>query len=102
MHAIIIIPAVHLAAANQAAQDQEWGPDNFTVGLNATGSMDDPATHYMCAPEVHGNNWQIIQALAANFPGTIADQYDLDSDSGYPQRRLSALGLKVRQAALML
>jgi hypothetical protein len=102
MHAIIIVAAAQVAEANRLARQHldPTGGDNFTIGLNATGSMDDPVTHYWCAPEVSGEGWAKIEQLKPMFPGIIAERYDADTQPTFPWTLLTRLGLKVRQSTI--
>lgn len=100
MHAIIIIRSVQLNQANELAEAQGWGPNNFSIGLNASGSMDDPATHYWCAPEVTDAGWATIQQLLAAFPGAVAERYDADTQPNFPWEKLAQMDLKVMQSPM--
>jgi endoglucanase Acf2 len=70
---IIVCPAALQDAANQAALqfDPLGGLNTFNVGLNASGSVDDPVTHYWCAFRTSGDTLAAILAAAAQLGVTV-------------------------------
>lgn len=102
MHAIIIVIAAQKDQANALAEAQGWGPNNFSIGLNATGLSTDDVTHYWCAPEVTEKGWATIHQLLDQFYGSFGELYNANTEPNFPWETLTRLGLKVQQSEMGL
>lgn len=93
---LIIVTAADRITANAAAASLPGaGPadlQTFTVGLSATGA--EPATHYVCSSVFDDADRRLVDELKAQFPTAVVADYDLESEPGFPDRILGALGLR--------
>lgn len=71
---LLIVPAAHVAGARAVfASLSETGDagTTFTTELNATGSPDDPVTHYASGAHVGPQFLESAAGIAAMFPGAM-------------------------------
>jgi hypothetical protein len=91
---LLVVAAADLERANQAAKgfDKLGGEKTFRVGVSVTGQG--APTHYWCCMQVRPATWQALQAMQAQFPGSMFVEFNSKTEMGKPQEVLVALGLK--------
>lgn len=97
MMTLIVIPAVEQPGANTAAKayfDSVGGELTFSVPLNASGSPEDPPSHFWCCAAFGAEKRALLDQMLPMFPGTIVEDFDDDTNPGRPDEMLVELGLK--------
>jgi hypothetical protein len=104
MRYLIIIPAAARQQCNDIALehfDAVGGALTFSVPLFPASAQDDSTpSHYWCSAEVLQENIPLLLSLQPSIQGSLVEQYDLASQSGYPQQRLTQLGLRTAKPRL--
>ncbi|MDO8335178.1 MAG: hypothetical protein Q7T74_00120 [Candidatus Saccharibacteria bacterium] len=97
MHAILIIPAAQLIAANALMLTLFGGTgDNFSIGLNADGVDTKAATYYWCAIQATSVENQLkLQSFTNTIAGSTYKRYDMMTQKTLPWDELTSKGLKV-------
>lgn len=92
---LVITPVLSQARANQDASAYDQGGSHartFTVGLSPTGLA--PATHYWASMSLSDADFETLKAKIDGYVGAELNEYNLDTDLGFPARRAQELGLK--------
>ena len=94
---IIVVAAPQQTAANVQAKavDTVGGDKTFTVGLNATGRLADPATHYWCSWAMQPADATALQSGLPTAVG-VANVWIFDGTVTTPDQVLTNLGLQRR------
>jgi hypothetical protein len=95
---LLIIKAEYLSSARAMAED---APFSLTAEEAArmfvpAGSADGrpPATHYWASGVFTQEHGLALANLSSSLPGADMEDYDIQTDPTFPQRRLEELGLQ--------